>query len=961
MRIRTLALGYMTGLGLLAFAAALTVWNESWTRLNEVRETETMLHMLQPAVRFVERFALERGVYNQVLVSRETGLEAKRKIVQAEVARTEALFDETLSRLSGSSSPVALRLSNAVMDARAIIHSARAEADPVWQDGTRTSPEAAALLVVRFSKAGSVIDDGVAQAVRRVSAHDAGIGLMLEISRLSNDIRELAGQRGTLLSRYLASLQPFTVSDNVRVSELSGGLSVTWLRLQRISSLVGSPNIEQAVDSVRREFFGKAEPVYLKMADSARDGTYPPFDFLAYRQWTVAALGYTLAARDVPIEQALGLVVAQRGEAIQSFILSLLGLGAVLGFVIISGWAIESRVVRPVSRMTQSLDHLSEGSPNSAGAAEDARAFSTLYGQRGDEIGSLARALSRLHTHTVDLERLYMRFNAVLANLPQGVCFYDAEGTLVVSNRRYAELYAVDPRALRAGLTLPQVLEQRAIAGTAVALDGDTYVRSALPKVGPEKIVTCVVELPNGHILSVQGTAVPGGGWLTTHLDITEQTLAEAQIAHMASHDSLTGLPNRNLFQRELDRGLRRTLRSGKLAVLCLDLDRFKWVNDTLGHSAGDDLLKQVAQRLKSCVRETDLVARLGGDEFAIILDDPVDENGVTVLCQRMIELVSQTYELEGHQAVIGTSIGIALAPQDGHELEDIMKAGDMALYRAKSDGRGTWRFFEREMDAKMQLRRNLEMDLRQALAGGEFELHYQPIFNLAANEISGLEALLRWNHPTRGRVSPADFIPIAEETGLIVEIGAWVMRQACLEAMTWPRPVKVAVNLSPRQFSHNRLLSDVMGALRDAGLPAQRLKLEITEQVLLGNTESTVRTLHHLRQLGVRIAMDDFGTGYSSLSYLRRFPFDKIKIDQSFVRDLCAGSEAVAIVRAVIDLAAGLNMTTTAEGVETPEQLAQLRALGCNEVQGYLLSRPMPAHEVGPVLHRGLSLDVAA
>ena len=395
-----------------------------------------------------------------------------------------------------------------------------------------------------------------------------------------------------------------------------------------------------------------------------------------------------------------------------------------------------------------------------------------------------------------------------------------------------------------------------------------------------------------------------------------------------------------------------RNVRRGEsFAVLCLDLDHFKNINDTLGHPVGDTLLQVVAARLRDCLREKDIVARLGGDEFAIVQVETEQPVSATALAQRILDVMSAPFEIDGHQVVIGTSVGIAIAPTDGAKSDQLLKNADMALYRAKADGRNAFHFFEAEMDAKMQARRSLELDLRKALVAGEFELFYQPQLNLEVNEIIGFEALLRWNHPTRGCVTPDQFIGLAEETGLIVPIGEWVLRQACSQASTWPANIKVAINLSPIQFRNKSLVPTVLAAIAAARLAPDRLELEITEAVLLQSTADTIATLHRLRRLGVRIAMDDFGTGYSSLSYLRSFPFDKIKIDRSFIRDLTLRDDSIAIIRAVSRLGRDLGMSTTAEGVETEEQLAQVKAEGCTEVQGYLFSAPCSASELPKLL----------
>jgi len=434
--------------------------------------------------------------------------------------------------------------------------------------------------------------------------------------------------------------------------------------------------------------------------------------------------------------------------------------------------------------------------------------------------------------------------------------------------------------------------------------------------------------------------------------DIAERKRAEAQIARLAHYDPLTELPNRVLFQKDLSDALARRARKGdQLAVHFIDLDRFKTVNDTLGHPLGDALLRVAAERLRSCVREGDTVARLGGDEFAVVQTGLKDMGGATRLAGRIVEAMSQPFDLQGHQVVIGASVGVAAAPSDGEDADELLKKADMALYRAKADGRGAFHFFERAMDEQLQARRALELDLRRALQAGEFELFYQPLYNLGAEQVRGCEALLRWRHPERGMVSPADFIPLAEEIGLIVQLGEWVLRTACAEAAKWPDHVRLAVNLSPAQFRDRGLVRTVVSALAASGLPAERLELEITESVLLQDSQANMQMLHDLKALGVRISMDDFGTGYSSLSYLRSFPFDKIKIDQTFVRDILEDSDAMAIIKAVLDLGSSMGIVTTAEGVETLEQLNALRGQGCAEIQGYYISRPAPAAEIAKML----------
>ncbi|MBB5696535.1 putative bifunctional diguanylate cyclase/phosphodiesterase [Muricoccus pecuniae] len=425
-----------------------------------------------------------------------------------------------------------------------------------------------------------------------------------------------------------------------------------------------------------------------------------------------------------------------------------------------------------------------------------------------------------------------------------------------------------------------------------------------------------------------------------------------SQIAFLAHHDPLTRLPNRVLFHDRVRQCLARADGRG-FTVLCLDLDRFKAVNDTLGHPVGDALLCQVADRLRACVRQDDTVARLGGDEFAIVLPHILDTEEINALATRIIKAISAGYEVNGHQVGIGTSIGVAVAQADGVTSHELLKNADTALYGAKSNGRGTVCFYEAAMNASLQNRRALEMGLRQALVRDEFLLHYQPLVDARTHEILGFEALIRWAHPERGLVAPSEFISIAESCGLIGEIGRWTLRRACLDARSWPGQVKVAVNLSPVQFKDRQLVEAVRAVLEESGLAPERLELEITESVLLHDSEAVLSSLHRIKALGVQISMDDFGTGYSSLSYLRSFPFDKIKIDRSFVRDLPHDTNSVAIVRAVVGLSGTFGISVTAEGVETSEQARQLALEDCDQLQGYLFSRPIPAAGIPELIGR--------
>jgi diguanylate cyclase (GGDEF)-like protein/PAS domain S-box-containing protein len=539
--------------------------------------------------------------------------------------------------------------------------------------------------------------------------------------------------------------------------------------------------------------------------------------------------------------------------------------------------------------------------------------------------------------------------DAALQNMSQGLCMFDASGRIVLFNERYRELMGVPAEFLQ-GRSLLDLFKHRKATGDFTG-DPDEFFNRIMSQARDCKWDSKIMESARGRVLRVCDSPMEGGGWVATYEDITEWRNAQAQIAHMARHDPLTDLPNRTMLAEAMEQALR-AAGNHQVAVLCLDLDHFKEVNDSLGHPIGDDLLKVVGQRIDECIRETDTLARLGGDEFAILQvgthDQPPDP---AALASRLVDILSVPYESGGHQVVIGVSIGVSVAPTDSTDPNQLLKNADMALYRAKADGRGTYRFFEPEMDARAQDRRALELDMRAALVRGEFELYYQPILEVDGGHIVAFEALARWNHPMRGTIQPDDFIPLAEQTGLIVPLGEWVLRTACLEAGRWSQEVGVAVNLSAVQFKGRSLVATVVSALSASGLRPKRLELEITESVLLEDCAGTLATLHSLRKLGVRIAMDDFGTGYSSLSYLRSFPFDKIKIDRSFVHELGALGDSMAIVKAVAGLGRSLGICTTAEGVETREQLTLLRNEGCTEVQGYLFSPPRAASDVERLL----------
>ena len=560
----------------------------------------------------------------------------------------------------------------------------------------------------------------------------------------------------------------------------------------------------------------------------------------------------------------------------------------------------------------------------------------------------LCSDISKLKTQERSLRETNLLLDAALENMSQGLCLFSKDNKIEVFNRRYLEIFKLPADLVRPGISLEQVVRlsfANSYSGEAL----DQAVAECMDRHDKGRHSPHIYEFSDGRVVSCLYSPTEDGRCVATYEDVTERRQAEAKIMHMARHDALTNLPNRILFKDKMEQAL---ARGETLAVMFLDLDRFKGVNDSLGHSIGDALLCAVTERLQRVVADDDTVARLGGDEFAIVHSRATPMEA-SELAAKIIDALVEPFDVRGHQVVIGTSIGIALAPNDGTEPDQLLRNADMALYRAKAEGRGTYHFFQAEMDAQMQERRRLELDLRKALAEEQFELHYQPLVNIDNGKVSGFEALLRWNHPEHGMVGPDVFIPVAEEIGLIVPLGDWVLKQACRDAVQWPERLTVAVNLSAAQFRNSTLALSVMSALGQTGLAASRLELEITETVLLQENPAVLDVLHQFRKLGVRICMDDFGTGYSSLSYLRRFPFDKIKIDRSFIRELGKENDSVAIIRAVMRLGSSLGMITTAEGVETEQQLEILRAEGCMQAQGYLFSKAKPASEIPAMLQK--------
>jgi diguanylate cyclase (GGDEF)-like protein len=564
------------------------------------------------------------------------------------------------------------------------------------------------------------------------------------------------------------------------------------------------------------------------------------------------------------------------------------------------------------------------------------------------------------------LEQLNARFDVALNNMGRGLSMFDGNAQLIVCNKLYREIYDLPEELTRPGTHLAEIVRYHVKKETghddAKEVENQRkWIANHVAELARGKSFSHTQYLKSGRIVLVSNQPLTGGGWVDIQEDITEKRLAEQKIDWLARHDALTEIANRHHFREQLEHWFSALKPGDGFALHWIDLDHFKEVNDTFGHPAGDALLRSVAKRLSKVLRGPDLVARLGGDKFAVLQAGVVREVQATKLAKRLVSALSEPHQVLGHKVVSGASVGIVLAPQHGPSPEELMKHADLALYSAKSSGRGAYVTYRPEHIQGTGNRRHLERDLRTALSKGQLELHYQPIVDLKQAAVTSLEALMRWHHPELGTIAPGEFIPVAEETGLIVEMGAWALRQACKDAATWPDQTKVTVNLSAIQFEDDDLYEVVTDALRESGLDAHRLELEITESVLLRDEAKVHEVLHKLRGMGVQIALDDFGTAYASLSYLRSFPFDKIKIDRSFIRDLDGPqrSDCVAIIHAVAGLARRLQMGSVAEGVERLDHLETVSMAGC-DVQGFFFSEPVPASEVQALLS-GISKRLAA
>ena len=571
----------------------------------------------------------------------------------------------------------------------------------------------------------------------------------------------------------------------------------------------------------------------------------------------------------------------------------------------------------------------------------------------------IVRQLRRQHEAAQrKLSEKSQHLDTAINNMTQGLLLFDSAGRLVICNRQYIDMFGLSPDVVKPGVHLRDLIRHREQRGSFVG-NVDAYCARFLDPNG-SLVQDTITSTPDGRTIRLIYKRSPDGGWATTLEDVTEGRRDQARIEHLAHYDALTNLPNRTLFQRHAE-GLLLETEGHEFAILYIDIDEFKRINDTLGHQIGDEFLKGVAERLRQSVGPDDFIARLGGDEFAILQNGIASAEEVHALVARIYQALRTPFDCHDHRLSSDASIGIALAPRDGSDLLALLKNADLAMYAAKAAGRRTYRFFDPAMEQQANHRRELEADLRAALAEGGFELHYQPQVDLRSDRVTGCEALLRWRHPRRGMVSPADFIPVAEETGLIEEIGQWVLRTACTEAASWPADVRIAVNVSPIQFRSQTLSMKVAAVLAETGLDPRRLELEITEAVLIADDDAALSALNQLRALGIHIALDDFGTGYSSLQYLQRFPFDKIKIDRSFVKEVTRNASSASIIRAVVSIAADRGMITTAEGVETLQQRETVQNLGCTQMQGYLFSAARPAQEIRALLKSEAAVEAAA
>ncbi len=797
--------------------------------------------------------------------------------------------------------------------------------------------------VIAVSLAALIYLHSAEEAARGIKRHDA------VAAGAAADIAVLLERHRRLVETALLDRDPSALDQRRQSAERIGMLITTLLSNNHDTSVsLLRDDFDALTASARAAFFAAREK---EQSEVQRHKTQ--YTALANRlQETVRS------SRNTSLRSATEtlILLERRGEDLRFLILAtalpaLLLLGPI-SLLIVAG------IIRRINQLTYGMRRVALNDTTIALPALD----------DGDEIGDMARALEvfRNNAETLvrnakEIERLNAWFDIALNNMARGLSMFDAHGRLVVCNRQYLELYQLTPALGQPGTHIVDIAMSRAARShpdAVVACEAETRAemvawfdtlrqRLALGTPFSQQQI-----LPDGRTIDIHVQPLDDGGWVDLHEDITEADRAKRRITELASSDTLTGLANRRQFMGALEAWYHGSDDSRPMAVLWFDLDRFKAVNDTYGHPVGDTLLRLVAKRLRATVRGDDLIARLGGDEFAILLE-PMGEPvaAAEIVGRRVIAALSQPFDIDGRQITVGASVGVAIARVHGATADDLLQNADIALYRAKTSGRGTVVAYQTEFEQTIKAQRQLESDLRLAVEKGELMLHYQPIVDLQTGQVVSCEALMRWRHRDQGMISPAVFIPMAEDLGLIEHLGAWALKQACLDAATWPRGTKVAVNVSASQFASRDLVSAALAALATSGLEPERLEVEVTELVLLRDDASTLDTLNTLSALGISIALDDFGTGYASLSYLRRFPFNKIKIDQSFIRDMKNGSGSATIVRAIVNLANTLGMTTVAEGIETLSERDAARHAGCHAAQGYYYSRPVPPDAVAAAI----------
>ena len=877
----------LSGLGLTILVLAGYGAYDAWTDRRDAMAFLAAERVVEFFLDAESNLSLERGLCNAPLHDSEPLAENRRGEVAAQrTAADEALRQalDGITRIPGMADSVAA-LDALKKDFAEFARFRRRVDESLAKPRTERADEVVDTFAPRITALISRITELRRMLDILVTIPHVDVARYVGLRAMAAEMAERAGRERFVFGGNVAQRTPFSVPDIQAAAQDRGRVELTWTRINAFRARTDLPaGLSAAISKAEAEYMGRLGELRMAVLAASGTGQYP----VSGREW-VDRSGAALAT-----------VIAVAKEA---------GLVA-----------------------------------KSAADAAMARANRRFAGHFALLVVSLiAATVSLTAARSIELRRTNMWFDAALNNMSQGLCLLDADQRVVVSNKFHREIYGLSPDQVKSGTTLRQLIAHCVANGTYCGPDPDEYVQVNFRRSSD------IETLSDGRVISLSRHPMQDGGCLVTFEDVTDRQRNEARVTFMAHHDLLTGLANRSLFMEKVQDACTRQRRSGgAFAVFMLDLDRFKNVNDSLGHPTGDALLKEMAQRLKSSLRETDVVARLGGDEFAILQSGgaALREDAI-MLAGRILDVVGRPFDIDGHSVGVGASLGITLAPQDGIAPDDLLKKADLALYRTKSEGRNGYSFFHADMTAEADSRHRMENEMRAALARNEFELHYQPIFDAQTREPRGAEALVRWRHPERGLIAPDQFISLAEATGLIIPLGNWVLRKACAEAVLWPEHIKLAVNLSSVQFRKGILLDVILSALADSGLPPERLELEITESVLLKNEADYRDLLRQLKNTGIAIVLDDFGTGYSSLGHLTSFPVDKIKIDKSFTQGLSKRTDCAVVVASVLTLAHGLDIVTTAEGVETEEQLDLLRLAGVNLMQGYLLGRPVPASDL--------------